>query len=66
MGAVMIRCPATGTAIPTGMRADQSNFGRTPVFIAVSYCPVCRTEHEWFAKDAWVHDARTAFACEAA
>ena len=66
MGAVMIRCPATGTAIPTGMRAEPSKFGRTPVFIAVAYCPVCRTEHEWFAKDAWVQEGGAAFACEAA
>jgi len=25
-----------------------------PVFFARVYCPICRTEHEWFAKEAWV------------
>jgi hypothetical protein len=28
-----------------------------PVFFARSYCPICRTEHEWFAQEAWVCDA---------
>ena len=67
MGSVMIRCPATGTAIPTGLRAERSSFARTPVVIARTVCPICRTEHEWFAKDAWVQDAPTpALQCEAA
>ena len=47
MGTVMIRCPETGREIATGFRA-------TPVFFARSHCPICRTEHEWFAQDAWV------------
>jgi hypothetical protein len=25
-----------------------------PVFFARVYCPICRIEHEWFAKEAWV------------
>ena len=58
MGSIMIRCPVTGKAIPTGMRAEPSAFSRTPVFIARAQCPHCRTEHEWFAKDAWVQDGR--------
>ena len=44
MGAIMIKCPATGTAIPTGMRAERSTFSRTPVFMAVCYCPICRAD----------------------
>jgi hypothetical protein len=24
------------------------------VFFARVHCPVCRSEHEWFAGDAWV------------
>ena len=56
MGSVMINCPASGMAIPTGMRADRSTFSRTPVFFARAYCPFCRREHEWFAQEAWVCD----------
>jgi hypothetical protein len=54
MGTVMIRCPQTGREIPTGFVADPTSFSATPVFFARSYCPMCRTEHEWFAKEAWV------------
>jgi hypothetical protein len=57
MGAVMIRCPDTGHEIPTGIVADRRSFSSTPVFFARVYCPLCRTEHEWFAKEAWVCDA---------
>jgi hypothetical protein len=56
MGAVMIRCPNTGRAIPTGLVADRVTFNSAPVFFARVNCPICRTEHEWFAKEAWVGD----------
>ena len=58
MGSVMIRCPATGTAIATGIEADRASYQRTPVFMARAYCPVCRIEHEWFAKEAWVAEPK--------
>ena len=54
MGAVMIRCPQTGREIATGIVADRDSFRATPVFFAQVYCPLCRTEHEWFAGEAWV------------
>jgi len=57
MGTVMIKCPDTGRDIPTGIIADRSSFNSTPVFFARVLCPVCQTEHEWFAKEAWVCDA---------
>jgi hypothetical protein len=66
MGTVMIRCPATGTAIPTGIKADRASYQRTPVFIARAHCPICRTEHEWFAKEAWVAETRNETSSEAA
>lgn len=56
MGTVMVRCPATGRAISTGIETDQSRFDRAPVFFAGTYCPICRTNHEWFARDAWVDE----------
>jgi hypothetical protein len=54
MGVVMIKCPKTGREISTGITADRVRFNATPVFFANTYCPICRTTHEWFAKDAWV------------
>ena len=55
MGAIMINCPETGQGIPTGYEADPARFRKTPVFFARAFCPICRAEHEWFARDAWVH-----------
>jgi len=58
VGVVMIICPETGYEISTGMETDQSTFSHAPVFFARTYCPVCRTQHEWFAKDAWVDEPK--------
>lgn len=57
MQAVMIRCPITGQPVPTGLQADRGRFGATAVFFARVQCPRCNSEHEWFARDAWVSDA---------
>jgi hypothetical protein len=66
MGAVMIKCPVTGNPIPTGVAAEREAFARTPVFMARCYCRHCLTEHEWFAQDAWVEEARAEPRYEAA
>jgi hypothetical protein len=55
----MIRCPETGREIATGYEADAERFSSMPVFFARSYCPICRTEHEWFAQQAWVCEPGT-------
>ena len=60
MGIVMIRCPETRRAISTGIQADRETFHATPVFFSRTACPLCRTTHEWFAKDAWVCDSAPA------
>jgi hypothetical protein len=57
MGMLMIRCPGTGRAIPTGRYVSPADFGSSPVFFSRTYCTYCRTMHEWFAKQAWVSDA---------
>jgi hypothetical protein len=57
MGTLMIRCPETGREISTGYEADRASFDSSPVFFARSFCPLCRREHEWFAKDAWLCEA---------
>jgi len=54
MGTLMIRCPETGREISTGYQAEAESFHHSPVFFARSFCPACRTEHEWFAREAWV------------
>lgn len=56
MGIVMINCPQTGCAIPTGIKADRESFRSSAVFFARTYCTICQTNHEWFAKDAWLQE----------
>jgi hypothetical protein len=54
VGVVMIKCPETGYAIPTGIKADRESFRCSAVFFARTYCSICRVYHEWFAKEAWL------------
>lgn len=54
MGTLMIRCPDTGRDISTGFVTDRRSFAAMPVFFARVLCPLCNTEHEWFAREAWV------------
>jgi hypothetical protein len=56
LGMIVIKCPNTGREIPTGLEADRHAFQGVPVFFSRTYCPICRTNHEWFAKDARVRD----------
>ena len=56
MGMVMIKCPQTGHAIPTGIKTDRESFRRSAVFFARTRCPICGAEHAWFAREAWVDE----------
>ena len=57
MAMVMIRCPNTKREYPPAIQMDRETFLSKPVFFRRTYCPLCRTTHEWFAKDAWVCDS---------
>jgi hypothetical protein len=57
MGTLMVKCPDTGRDIATGLVVDRRRFSSTPVFFGRVFCPLCRTEHEWFAREAWVCEA---------
>lgn len=56
MGMVMVKCPQTGHAIPTGIKTDRESFGRRTVFFSRTHCSLCRTDHTWFAREAWVYE----------
>ena len=56
MGMVMVKCPQTGYAIPTGIKTDRESFGRRAVFFSRTHCPLCRSDHPWFAREAWVDE----------
>jgi len=51
VGIVMIKCPQTGRAIPTGIKADRESFRCSAVFFARTHCSICQTNHDWFAKE---------------
>lgn len=57
MGMLMIKCPQTGRAIATGIKSDRDSFLRSTVFFARTPCPICRTDHGWFAPEAWVQES---------
>lgn len=52
----MIKCPNTGHAIATGMTADETSFARMPVFFSRTFCPHCKSVHQWFAQEAWIRE----------
>jgi hypothetical protein len=54
VGIIMITCPQTGHAIPTGITVDREKFRSSTVFFARTYCAICRANHEWFAREAWL------------
>ena len=56
MGIVLIRCPQTGSAISTGIKADRKGFLCSAVFFARTHYPICQTNHEWFSREAWVYE----------
>ena len=50
VGILVIKCPTTSRDIPIGIETDRASFTSAPVFFSRTYCPICRTSHEWFAK----------------
>ena len=56
MGMIMVKCPQTGRVISTGIRSDRETFLRSVVFYGNTHCPVCRANHNWFAREAWVEE----------
>jgi hypothetical protein len=56
MSMVMIGCPQKRRDIPTGRKADRERFRRSAVFFGRTQCSICRANHEWFARDAWVYE----------
>lgn len=56
MGMIMVKCPQTDRVIPTGITSDRETFLRSVVFFGNTHCPVCRANHNWFAREAWVEE----------
>lgn len=58
MGMLMVRCPSPkpiASFLPA-LRVIARRFSRSAVFFGNTHCPVCRANHNWFAREAWVEE----------
>jgi hypothetical protein len=51
---VVIRCPVTGRAIPTGLTADPRTWNDRPIGLNRVSCPECKQIHAWNKNDAYL------------
>lgn len=51
---VMVRCPATGRELSTGVAMDAATFKRLPDIRSQIKCPVCGLDHDWSTREAWL------------
>ena len=57
MANVMIKCPNTGKAVPTGINMDQASFDSSDMRDnALGGCPACGGTHVWNKEDAFLED----------
>jgi len=54
MSSLMIRCPATGRPVSTGIETEPVVFSRLPKVAARMLCPACGQEHAWNIGTAWL------------
>jgi hypothetical protein len=48
------------------MKSDRESFRSSPVFFARTFCLICQANHEWFAREAWVHEPKEKWRMHAA
>lgn len=49
---VMVRCPVSGRAVPTGLTADPATWSTRVIGLNRVSCPECKQVHAWTKKDA--------------
>jgi len=54
---IMVKCPNTGRELSTGIETDQAGFDRLPRLLTYSRCPLCRLEHAWWKREAWLAES---------
>ena len=56
LGKVMVKCPATGRELSTGVEMDTITFqGLTAGSFQIK-CPICGIDHTWSMRDAWLEE----------
>lgn len=53
MPMLMIRCPATGAPVPTGIELDEASFKSSELQGSTVSCVLCGKAHRWEKKDAF-------------
>ena len=51
---VMVRCPNTGRVLSTGIEMDAATFEELPDIRSQIMCPVCKLDHLWSTREAWL------------
>jgi hypothetical protein len=54
MGVIMMRCPATGKAVSTGIDTSSVIVDSLPDVSIRMPCPACGGEHVWRKHDTWL------------
>ena len=54
---IMVKCPNTGRELSTGIETDRAGFDRLPRLLTYSRCPLCRLEHAWWKREAWLAES---------
>ena len=54
MSIVMVRRPTTGRELSTGVEMDVATFEQLPDIRSQLDCPICRTQHTWSTREAWL------------
>jgi hypothetical protein len=52
----MVKCPATGLSVFTGIDTDEESLVAAPDVPARSECPLCHRVHTWWKREAWLED----------
>ena len=52
---VMVRCPSTGRELSAGIEMDAATFEQLPdIRSQIIMCPVCKLDHTWSTREAWL------------
>ena len=54
MTRVMIKCPATGEPVSTGMSMDKASLESSTLSMNSVSCPHCQQMHTWNKEDAYL------------
>jgi hypothetical protein len=54
LNVVMVKCPNTGRELSTGIEMDAATFKRLPDIRSQLMCPICKVDHVWSTREAWL------------